>query len=195
MSQANTKLLIDLINIGQIDDVQTCIYERKYNINVSNKYGWTPLMAAVDQNRYAIVEVLVNSGAKILVKDSFEQKLIITRAKEKGYLGIYEYLSEHLFGEIKYDLLCHLSLMEDQWLRETTANQLLLELNGMMMENKCNDLPRYIRDIYSGVKLYASSEYRTPESDALIGSVHPDRSHLLKTLICDKAFRYMSKGC
>lgn len=64
--------LFDLLeDIVYVDDFEAfkAVFENGGNINLQNKYGWTPLHIAIRRDRREMVEYLLDRGADINKKD------------------------------------------------------------------------------------------------------------------------------
>lgn len=62
------ELLEDIVYVDDLEAFKA-VFENDGNINLQNKYGWTPLHIAIRRDRRQMVEYLLDNGADINKKD------------------------------------------------------------------------------------------------------------------------------
>jgi len=69
----------------------TALLGKGEDVNLQNRMGWTPLMAAVSNRQQAVAELLISKGANLNVKDKRAQTALFMAA-EKGQKEVVELL-------------------------------------------------------------------------------------------------------
>jgi ankyrin repeat protein len=64
ITREDTEGLIDLVDFGQKSAAKALI-ERKYNVNVCDKFGNTPALFAAKDNDLEIMKMLIDAGADL----------------------------------------------------------------------------------------------------------------------------------
>ncbi|MFH1719522.1 MAG: ankyrin repeat domain-containing protein [Planctomycetota bacterium] len=75
---------------GDVDQV-TALLGKGEDVNLENRMGWTPLLAAVSNRRQAVVELLLSKGANVNVKDKRARTALFIAA-ETGQKEVLELL-------------------------------------------------------------------------------------------------------
>lgn len=90
----NTKdinLLLRAVTNENVDSIEQILSRNEYDINLRDNHVWTPLMCACRRGDVAIVELLLNKGAKVNVKDA-AGNTPLSIAKSCNHSGVYELL-------------------------------------------------------------------------------------------------------
>jgi ankyrin repeat protein len=86
---------------GQGEACRVLVSTCRVNIDSLDSYGWTPLIVAANYNELQIVEVLLELGADIALRDA-DDKTALDRAREGGHAEVAALLeSAEWIPEIK----------------------------------------------------------------------------------------------
>ena len=77
-------------------EIVMLLLENECNLNVTDKFGNTPLILAAYKNKMGTVRALVEAGCDITIRGE-ESKTAAEMAKEYGYQAIAEYINNHRF--------------------------------------------------------------------------------------------------
>ena len=75
-------------------DIMMLLLENKCNLNITDKYGDTPLILAAYINKMDIVRALVEAGCDMTIRGE-ENKTAAEWAKQMGHHAIAEYLTNN----------------------------------------------------------------------------------------------------
>lgn len=82
--------ILDLASLGQIDEVKKLI-EKGCDVNEQNDLGDCALIAAINRNDLPMVQLLINAGANIKIKDTFGRSAL-DFATKRSYKKICDLL-------------------------------------------------------------------------------------------------------